>query len=84
MIRSPEESVAAPSRMFSTKIRYGRSAVESVNTRRPAAAVGDDEGVDLACADRAQRVFGRHHPSHGVGARHRRRETSGVLGLRLR
>ena len=30
-----DESVAAPSRMFSTNIRYGRSAVDSVNTRRP-------------------------------------------------
>lgn len=30
-----DETVAAPSRMCSTNIRYGRSAVNSVNTRRP-------------------------------------------------
>ena len=30
-----DDSVAAPSRMFSTNIRYGRSAVDSVKTRRP-------------------------------------------------
>jgi hypothetical protein len=29
-------------------------------------AVGDDKGVDLARADRAQRVFGLRYPCHGV------------------
>ncbi len=47
----------------------GRSAVESVNTRRRARAVGDDEGVDLAGADRAQRVLGLGHPHQRVGER---------------
>ena len=32
------DSVAAPSRMFSTKRRYGRSAVDNVNTRRSLAS----------------------------------------------
>ena len=52
------DTVAAPSRMFSTNIRYGRSALESVNTCAAGRRVSDDQRIDLAVANRAQRLLG--------------------------
>ena len=56
-----DDSVTAPSRMFSTNIRYGRSAVARVNTRRHGVAIRDDKCIDLAGGDRPKRVLCLRH-----------------------
>ena len=66
---TPDETVAAPSRMFSTNIRYGRSAVSNnVNTRLVGSSVGDHQGVDLAGRDPAVKRVPQLSPS---GSAHR-------------
>ncbi len=52
--------------MFSTNIRYGRSALESVNTCAIGDVVLDDERVHLAVADRSQRLLGLGQPGLDV------------------
>ena len=66
-----DETVAAPSRMFSTNIRYGRSAVDSVNTRRPDPPSETTKASTSPGADRPQRVLGLGHPDQRVGSRRR-------------
>ena len=61
--QSADDSVAAPSRMFSTNIRYGRSAVDRVKTAARG-AVGHDERVDLAGGDGSEGVLGLGHAQH--------------------
>ena len=65
-----DDSVAAPSRMFSTNIRYGRSAVDSVNTRRPGPPSETTKASTSPARDRAQRVLGLGHarPAHRIAS----------------
>ena len=53
--------------MFSTKIRYGRSALDSVKTCSPGALASDDQGVHLAVTDGAQRFLCLEHAGVGIG-----------------
>ncbi len=61
-----DETVAAPSRMFSTNIRYGRSAVDSVNTRRSDSPSETTKASTSPAAIAAKRVLGLSHPDQRV------------------